>query len=121
MMMRRSLSVVFVVALTVVACKEEIPGPSVDKLTVNVLAVESDSADKDPYSGVAFVRVAVEGDGISTDKFVQYAPGGGPRLLEAIPFGTNLRLTIEGWSQAAQGGLGDLVSRGRSGRFRRGS
>ena len=100
----------------VTGCQDSVPGPSKEKVGLNVLPVYTGSPDKDPMAGVSFMRIAVDGDGVDTDMFVQYAQGAS-RALEAIPFGKKLRLTVEGWSVGEGQGLGSLVSRGRSARF----
>ncbi len=119
-MSTRIISVLSAVGLAgqVFGCAEPVPPPPSDILSLGVYAAQASGASADPYSGVAFIRIAVSNSsGTIMDKFVQYEPNGA-RSLESVPFGDDLQVTIEGWSMNSSTGLiGDLVSRGRSKRF----
>lgn len=111
------LAIVSLSALFVFGCKEEVPADSPELLSVNVYAVQFQNPQQDPYAQVAFIRVAMsDKQGLLTDKFVHFVPGQVPGL-EDIPFGDDLTLTIEGWSQSPSGTIDNLVSRGRSHAF----
>jgi hypothetical protein len=112
----RQTTLVFALLLLALGCKEAIPGKSVNRLSLTVHPASPDSAD--PFDKVAFMRIAVDGEGIeSVDKFVQYTGGVTTApVLDTIPFGKNLRIVVEGWSEIA-GQLGELRSRGRSAPF----
>ena len=107
------LNLVLALCFVVTGCKEAIPGDPIDKLSLKVYPASPESPN--PYDQVAFMRIAVDGDTISaTHKFVQYTGSlSTPQVLDTIPFGKNLHIIIKNWSTKA-GGLGKLVSRGRS-------
>ncbi len=73
----------------------------------------------DPFENVGFLRVLVEGDGLSQayEKVVSFSSEGSASL-EGIPFGNGRQVTIEGWTRNASGKPGAVVSRGRSVRAR---
>jgi len=110
--------VIVVAALSLFGCKEDLPPESLELLDLNIYSVAFQSQADNPYDGVSFIRIAVTDvdDNMVADKFVHYEPGSA-KPLEAIPFGDDLKITIEGWSQNAQGLIGQLISRGKSSRF----
>lgn len=113
-----SFSLLLCGALALTGCKEPIPGESLELVDFSISSVvKTDPAD-DPYADVAFIRIAVnDSDGkLISDKFVHYEPGS-IKALDSVPFGSNLQLMVEGWSQNAQGLIGQLISRGKSSRF----
>ena len=71
-----------------------------------------------PYDGVAFIRLMMEGDGLIQpySQVVAYAPGV-QISLDGVPFskaGEARQLVIEGWSANQIGQPAAIVSRGRS-------
>lgn len=84
------------------------------ELAISVQLVAA--AGVDPYEGVAFMRlsVEVEGETVSGVKQSLFDPSGGSISLDAIPYGVDRQVVIEGWSASQNGALGTLLSRGRS-------
>lgn len=117
--MARAVLVVFSVALALSGCKEPLPGESLGLLDLSIYKSAVDNPQDDPWAQVAFVRIGVNdqnGESLA-DKFVTIDQAA-QAALDAVPFGQDLRVTIEGWSQdAATGTIGQLVSRGRTQRF----
>ncbi len=72
-------------------------------------------ANHDPFTGVGFLRLAAEVDGVPTGdaSTVTYSPGGGGSV-PYVPFGADVQIVVEGWTAAVGGGLGSLLSRGKT-------
>ena len=106
-------------AFFVSGCAEEPIPESPDLIDLSIVAAQS-ADEADPYSGVAYIRIAVAESEAATallDKFV-FFEANASRALEDVPFGNNLQITIEGWSMNSETGLiGELVSRGKSSPF----
>jgi hypothetical protein len=96
-------------------CKDTLEGESLGLLDLAVYKAASTDPASDPYSNVSFVRLAVTDDNgkMLTDKFVRFEEAA-QAALDAIPFGSGLKITLEGWSQNDSGLIGQLISRGRS-------
>ncbi|TNF24147.1 MAG: hypothetical protein EP329_25570 [Deltaproteobacteria bacterium] len=82
------------------------------------LHVYSSPLAANPYDGVAFIRLLMDGDGLVQpySQVVAYAPGV-QLSLDGVPFskaGEKRQLVIEGWSANQVGQPAALVSRGRS-------
>ncbi len=112
MTMHRTLA--FVVGLALLGCKKAPPAPEL--LDLQVFATKFDAQDDDPFKGVSILRLVFESENGTVEKFVHYVPGGEKGIPE-IPYGDRIRFTVEGWAQDSDGGLGDLLSRGKSAAF----
>ncbi|MCA9515909.1 MAG: hypothetical protein KC635_13275 [Myxococcales bacterium] len=82
------------------------------------LSVYTSPQAGNPYDNVAWLRIAMHGDGIvqPVEKLVAYQPGVQVNL-DGAPFskaGESRQLVVEGWSANATGQPAALVSRGRS-------
>ena len=72
----------------------------------------------DPFLGVSFIAISVEGDDLSVapTKVVPYTPGSSAEV-DAVPFTSGdakRRVVVEGWAAGPDGQPGYLVSRGAS-------
>jgi len=96
-------------AVMLTACPEDDPAELC--FQVGVYA----PAGHDPFTGVAFLRLSAEIDGEATgdSNVVAYTPGGGGSI-PYVPFGDDIQLVVEGWTAASGGGLGSLISRGKT-------
>ena len=72
-------------------------------------------AGHDPFTGVAYLRLSAESDGqaVGESEVVEYSPGGGA-AIPYVPYGSDIQLVVEGWTAASGGGLGSLISRGKT-------
>ncbi len=72
----------------------------------------------DPFEGVSFIRLVMEGEGLAGaySQLLRYVEGTTANL-DGVPFsvaGQSRRLTVEGWAAGATGEPSALVSRGRA-------
>lgn len=97
------------------ACDSESAGPPPTGLELHLFAAPSAA---NPFEGVAFIRLLMEGEGLVQPytQVTAYQPGG-QVSLDGVPFSRNgeaRQLVIEGWTANAQGQPSALVARGRS-------
>ncbi len=113
--MKRLILTVSLLSLVLPGCKEEIAGEPLEILALSVYTAAVTNPADSPYNEVTFVRIAItdESGSLAQDKFVRLEEASAA-ALEAVPFGSGLKITLEGWSQNAQGLIGQLISRGRS-------
>jgi len=112
---RRLAVAAVALAWGVSACDSESSGPPPTGLELHLYASPSAA---NPFDGVAFIRLLMEGDGLLQPytQVTAYQPGG-QVSLDGVPFSKNgeaRQLVIEGWTANALGQPSALVSRGRS-------
>lgn len=114
----RALTCVALLALTPLAapaCDDGGDGTPPTGLELNIFAAPQ---APDPFEGVAFIRLIMEGEGLLQPytQVVPYAPGAQVHL-DGVPFsrdGQRRQLVVEAWAANAAGQPSALVSRGRS-------
>lgn len=116
MRLRRSLLALLCLAPSAAACDSA--GDGGVPPTGLQLSVYTSPQAGNPYDNVAWLRLAMHGDGIiqPVEKLIPYQPGV-QTALDGAPFskaGEKRQLVVEGWSANASGQPGALVSRGRS-------
>jgi hypothetical protein len=84
------------------------------KVLLNIYAAKMADPTHDPFLNVAFFRVQATGAGVDVSKiFVMSA--GRKVTLDSIPFGSEIQITLEGYSlDPSTGKVGNLISRGRT-------
>ena len=105
-----TFSMVMGTMLSALSCADEPP-----TLGLTITLYVANSAD-DPFDGVSWLRVSVEGDGIVPGSYVNEAPFE-PNSAISVPFapyGTNRQVVVEGWAAGDDGRPSYVLSRGTS-------
>jgi len=89
-------------------------GSSEGKVLLYVYSAKVNSVEADPFNNVSFVGIFSSGNGSTRSKIMEYSPQM-QLSLDGIPFGNDIRITIEGYTKDPYTGeAGNLISRGRT-------
>ncbi len=108
-------SAVALIAAPLVACDSDTSGVPPTGMEVQIYTAPQAS---DPFEGVSFIRLVMEGGGLE-GAYSQLIPyeAGASATLDGVPFsgvGQARQLTVEGWASGDSGQPTVLVSRGRA-------